>query len=109
MEGGILAGKTKPARQVGRDPGNIRERIIAAAEPLGKLAANYGVTAAQVCIAFALSHPHNISTLFGATRLEQLEQAIGAIGLLERIGAERLRADVAPFWCDRGVVDPEGP
>jgi len=109
MEGGILAGKTRPERQVGRDPGNIRERIIATAEPLAKLAASYGATAAQVCIAFALSHSHNISTLFGATRLEQLEQAIGAIGLLERIGAEQLRADVAPFWCDRGVVDPEGP
>lgn len=109
MEGGILAGKVKLEREVGRDPGSIREKIVATAEPLGKLAARYGATAAQVCVAFALSHRANISTLFGATRLEQLDQAIGAIGLLERIGAEQLRADVEPFWCDRGVVDPEGP
>ena len=109
MEGGILAGKTSPAREVGRDPGGIRERIVATAEPLARLAASYGASAAQVCIAFALSHPNNVSTLFGATRLEQLDQAIAAIGLLERIGAEELRAAVEPFWCDRGIVDPEGP
>lgn len=109
MEGGILAGKVSPSREVGRDPGNIREKIVAAAAPLGKLAESYGVTAAQVCIAFALSHKANISTLFGATRLEQLDQAIGAIALLDRIGADRLRADVEPFWCDRDVVNPEGP
>lgn len=109
MEGGILAGKTSPSREVGRDPGNIREKIVSVAAPLGALAARYGVTAAQVCIAFALSHKANISTLFGATRLEQLDQAIGAIALLDRVGADTLRADVEPFWCDRDVVNPEGP
>ncbi len=109
LEGGILAGKTAPAREIGRDPGSIREALMATAAPLKKLADSYGATAAQVCIAFTLSHPHNISTLFGATRVEQLDQAIGAINLLARIGAETLRADVAPLWCDNGIVSPEGP
>lgn len=109
MEGGILAGKIKPTREVGKDPGQIRDKIFDVVEPLGRVAGRMQATAAQLCIAFALSHPHNVSTLFGATRLEHLDQAIGAFALLDRIGAGEIRAAVAPFWCDQGAVDPEGP
>lgn len=109
MEGGVLVKPTPPEREVGRDPGNIRARIEAAAPKLADIAAGIGATPAQVCIAFSLSHPATINTLFGATRIEQLEQAIEAIALLERIGAVDLRAAVEPLWCDKGIVDPEGP
>jgi aryl-alcohol dehydrogenase-like predicted oxidoreductase len=109
MEGGALVKAGQLSREIGRDPGGIRDAIIASQPELAMLAARLGTTPAQLCIAFALTHPANVSTLFGATRLEQLEQALGAPALVERIGAGQLRALVTPFWADRDLVDPAGP
>lgn len=109
MEGGILAGKVNPDREVGRDPGDIRAAIIASVPGVIALAEELETTPAQLAVAFTLTHPANTTTLFGATRLEQLEQNIAAIQLVERVGAAELRSRVAPFWADNGIVDPEGP
>ncbi|MER7864002.1 aldo/keto reductase [Amycolatopsis japonica] len=109
FEGGVLLGKNSGARQVGRDPGDIRERIAASAPALAKIAADLDATPAQLCLAFTLTHPANTTTLFGATSTEQLKDNLGAVDLVERVGAERLRDLVEPYWADRGVVDPEGP
>ncbi|MER6667821.1 aldo/keto reductase [Amycolatopsis japonica] len=109
FEGGILLGKNSGARQVGRDPGDIRERIAASAPALAKIAADLDTTPAQLCLAFTLTHPANTTTLFGATSTEQLKDNLGAVDLVERVGAEQLRELVEPYWADRGVVDPEGP
>lgn len=109
LEGGILAGKTTPAREIGRDPGGIRGRIVAAAEPLAALAQGWGTSAATLAMAFALSHPACVNALFGATSMAQVDQALAALALLQRIGPAPLRAAVEPLWCDRGVVNPEGP
>lgn len=108
LEGGLLTGRTT-GREVGRDPGGIRDRIVAAAPGVAALAADLGTTPGQLGVAFTLTHPANVSTLFGATRLEQLEQNLGAVELVERVGAAELRSLVEPFWIDRDVVDPEGP
>ncbi|MER0241336.1 aldo/keto reductase [Streptomyces sp. HSW2009] len=109
LEGGILAGRTAPTREIGRDPGSVREAIVATVPGIVELAEKLGTTAAQLAVAFTLSHPANVTTLVGATRLEQVEQNIGALDLLERVGADELRSLVEPFWVDRGIVDPEGP
>ncbi|QKG18441.1 aldo/keto reductase [Actinomadura verrucosospora] len=109
LEGGILAGKSGTSRQIGRDPGGIRERITEAAKGIGELAAELDATPAQLCIAFTLTHPSTGTVLFGATGLDQLTGDIAALGVLERVGAERLRSLLDPFWADRGAVDPEGP
>lgn len=109
MEGGILAGKVQTDRQVGRDPGEIRQIIIDAATGVAELSERLECTPAQLCVAFTLTHPANTTTLFGATRLDQVKQNLGALELVERIGAEELRSLVEPFWADRGVIDPEGP
>ncbi len=109
FEGGILLGKNSGARQVGRDPGDIRERIAASAPELAKIATELGTTPAQLCLAFTLTHPANTTTLFGATSTAQLEDNLGAVDLVERVGAEELRGLVEPYWADRDVVDPEGP
>ncbi|MEU9689065.1 aldo/keto reductase [Amycolatopsis japonica] len=109
FEGGILLGKNSGARQVGRDPGDIRERIAASAPALAKIAADLDTTPAQLCLAFTLTHPANTTTLFGATSTAQLKDNLGAVDLVERVGAEQLRELVEPYWADRGVVDPEGP
>ncbi|MFI6390312.1 aldo/keto reductase [Nonomuraea sp. NPDC050540] len=109
MEGGILAGRTSPARQVGRDPGGVREQIVRAAPGLAEAAAGVRATAAQLCIAFALSHPATGTVLFGASSTRQLVCNIGALAVLERVGAQGIRELVEPFWADRDAVDPEGP
>lgn len=109
LEGGILAGKVAPTRQVGRDPGEIRERIVARVPEFVALAESLGATAAQLGIAFSLTHPALATTLFGATSIEQLRANLAAADLVDRVGAARLRELVEPFWADRGVVDPEGP
>ncbi|MFI7691930.1 aldo/keto reductase [Nonomuraea sp. NPDC049655] len=108
LEGGVLLGKGVD-RQVGRDPGGIRERIAASAAELAAIAAGLDATPAQVCVAFTLTHPANTTTLFGATSLDQLRDNLAAVELVERVGAEELRALVAPLWADRDAVDPEGP
>jgi len=108
-EGGILAGTLAPQREIGRDPGGIRARIVAAAEPLAALARDWGVRPATVAMAFALSHPACVNALFGATRVAQVDDALAAFALLDRIGPAALRAAVQPLWCDRGIVNPEGP
>lgn len=109
LEGGVLAGKVAGDRQIGRDPGGIRERIIADVPAFTELAGSLGVTPAQLGIAFTLTHPALTTTLFGASSVEQLRANLDAADLVERIGAEELRRLVAPFWADRDAVDPEGP
>ncbi|MEZ7754428.1 aldo/keto reductase [Microbacterium paraoxydans] len=109
LEGGILAGTVNGGRQIGRDPGGIRERIIADVPAFTAVAEDLDVTPAQLGIAFTLTHPALTTTLFGASRLAQLRANLDAAALVDRIGAAELRRLVEPFWADRGVVDPEGP
>jgi L-glyceraldehyde 3-phosphate reductase len=109
MEGGVLVKPTPPEREVGRDPGEIRGRIEAAARQLAAIAEGFGATPAEICVAFTLTHPALVNTLVGTSKLSQLEQALNAVALVDRIGAGTLRDAVEPLWCDRGIVDPEGP
>ncbi len=107
FEGGVLLGKG--GRQVGRDPGDVRQRIADSAADLARVAESVGATPAQLCLAFTLTHPATTTTLFGATSVRQLEDNLAAVTLVERVGAADLRALVEPFWADRDAVDPEGP
>ncbi|MGW2548333.1 aldo/keto reductase, partial [Kitasatospora sp. NPDC001574] len=76
---------------------------------LAAVAAEHGATPAQLCVAFTLTHPATATVLFGASRMRQLTENVGALDLLDRVGADRLRELVAPYWADRDAVDPEGP
>ncbi|WP_350352857.1 aldo/keto reductase [Microbacterium sp. A8/3-1] len=109
LEGGVLAGKINGDRQIGRDPGDIRERIIDDVPAFTALAASLDVSPAQLGIAFTLTHPALTTTLFGASSVEQLRANLDAAALVDRIGAAELRSLVEPFWADRDVVSPEGP
>lgn len=109
LEGGVLAGKIAGDRQIGRDPGDIRERIIADVPAFCALAESLGVAPAQLGIAFTLTHPALTTTLFGASSVEQLRANLDAADLVDRIGVAELRRLVEPFWADRDAVDPEGP
>ncbi|GLZ42541.1 aldo/keto reductase [Actinokineospora sp. NBRC 105648] len=109
LEGGILAGGTGLTRELGRDPGGVREAIKRHAAGVAAVAERLGTSPARLAVAFTLTHPANLTTLFGATRLDQLEDNLAAVELVERVGPEELRALVDPFWADRDVVDPAGP
>ncbi|WP_136055272.1 aldo/keto reductase [Microbacterium sp. K24] len=109
LEGGVLAGRVDGGRQIGRDPGDIRERIIDDVPALTALATSLHTTPAQLGLAFTLTHPALTTTLFGASSIAQLRANLDAADLVDRVGAAELRRLVAPFWADRDVVSPEGP
>ena len=103
FEGGILVGKLAPARKIGADVGEIRERIVAAYPEVERIARSLGATPAQLGLAFCLANPATANVLFGASRVAQLDDNLGAISLLEREGAARIRELTAELWLDRSV------
>ncbi|MCR6633751.1 aldo/keto reductase [Devosia sp.] len=102
LEGGILAGRGVPARKIGADVGAIRERIYAAAPKLKDIADEFEASPVQLALAFCLANPNVTNVLFGASRLEQLEDNLGAIALLNRAG-DRIRPALADLWLDQHV------
>lgn len=96
LEGGILAGNMVRERVLGRDPGNIREDIIALVPRLREVADRFGCTMAQLAIAFCIGNPQTASLLFGASRVAQLEDNVGAVAIAEKYG-EALREALAGF------------
>lgn len=97
MEGGILAGKLAPERKIGIDTGNIREEIIALVPRLREVAEELGCSTAQLALAFCLANPAVSTVLFGATRPQHLDDAVGALELRDRLGAEAVRERLLPF------------
>ncbi|WP_026425236.1 aldo/keto reductase [Actinokineospora inagensis] len=102
FEGGILAGRKFPERKIGADPGGIRDRIREAADAVAEIAARYDATAAQVATAFCLTNPAVSNVLFGVSRIEQLEDNLGALRLATEHGAD-LRAALDPLWSDTSI------
>ena len=107
LEGGILGGHAQPERMIGKDPGNIRTGIADAAAKLAEIARSLDATMAQVAIAFCLTHPTLTTVLFGASRIDQLTENIGALALADQHG-DKIREAVADLWLDREIVDPSG-
>ncbi|QDZ14630.1 aldo/keto reductase [Humibacter ginsenosidimutans] len=107
FEGGILVGKTDPQRKIGADVGGIREQIVATWPAVRDLAQSLDATPAQLGIAFCLANPATANVLFGVSRVAQFDDALGALDLLARVGAPRLRALTADLWIDR-KVNPDG-
>jgi aryl-alcohol dehydrogenase-like predicted oxidoreductase len=111
FEGGVLLGKAggRPEHPQSAAQDRIRRRIAESAEGVRKVADDLGVSAAQLCLAFTLTHPANVTTLFGSTSVAQLQDNLGAVDLLERVGAAQLRTLVEDLWADRDDQDPQGP
>lgn len=104
FEGGLLVGNLQPQRKIGADVGGIRERIVAAWPQVQRLAGEFGVSPAQLGIAFCLANPATANVLVGVSRMAQLEDNVGALALVERVGAARLRELTADLWLDREVA-----
>lgn len=104
LEGGMLAGKLIPDRKIGADVGGIRERVAASYGTVRRLADEFGASPAQLGIAFCLANPATANVLVGVSRQSQLEDNVGALALLDRVGATTLRRATADLWLDRDVA-----
>ena len=102
LEGGILSGKGVPSRKIGADVGSIRENIYASVPILESVAAKFGASPVQTALAFCLSNPATANLLFGASKLSQFEDNLGAIPLANAHGSE-IRILLEPVWLDKHV------
>ncbi len=96
---GILTGKYNDGIPEGsraslENMGWIRDRItpevIAKVRQLSALAADLGITTAQLAIAWLLRRKEVSSVITGATRMDQLEENLGAAEALDKLGDEVL-------------------
>lgn len=90
LAGGVLTGKfTTPDRapaDSGRKAfatnlGHLSERGLAIARVVADIAGELGVTSAQVALNWVLRQPGVTSTIFGAKRVAQLDENLGALGV----------------------------
>lgn len=107
FEGGLLVGNLQPDRKIGADVGGIRDRIAAAWPQVERLAAELGASPARLGIAFCLANSATANVLVGVSSPAQFEDNLGALELLERVGAKELRQRSAELWLDREVA-PDG-
>jgi L-glyceraldehyde 3-phosphate reductase len=94
LAGGALSGKYAdgdpvPGARLSEalsDPGRARELALGAAlrEPARRL----GTTPATLATAFTLRHPRTASTLIGATSPAQIDAALDAVALSERLTSD---------------------
>lgn len=102
LASGLLSGKYNegvPAESRLAQPGYewLREAVlendgarIEKVRRLAPIAAELGVSMAQLAIAWCLANPHVSTVMLGASRLEQLEQNLGALALLPKLDTQVL-------------------
>jgi aryl-alcohol dehydrogenase-like predicted oxidoreductase len=101
---GLLGGHWSPDREVsGRDfrahsprfQGENLERNLAIAESLGEVAAELGITTAQLAIAWVAAQGDDIVPLVGARRRDRLDESLGALEVnLSDADLDRIQAAV---------------
>ena len=102
LAGGVLSGKYLPGQPApqgsrGADPtyGRFLERwlkddVLTAVAKLAPIAADHGLTTAQLGIAWVLQNPNVSSAILGATRPEQVAENVKAAGV--KLGADTMAA-----------------
>jgi aryl-alcohol dehydrogenase-like predicted oxidoreductase len=101
---GLLGGHWSPERELGggdfrayspRFQGENLDRNLAIARDLARVAAELGVTTAQLAIAWVAAQGDDIVPLVGARRRDRLEESLGALDLsLSPADLERIEAAV---------------
>ena len=74
-------------------PEHITEQRLTKVRALGAVAEARGQTLAQLAIAWVLRHPGMTSALIGASRVEQIEDAVGALARLDFSADELKKID----------------
>jgi L-glyceraldehyde 3-phosphate reductase len=88
LAGGALTGKYadgEAGRLTAETGDGRRARALALGAALRAPAARLGTTPATLAIAFTLRHPRTASTLIGATAPAQIDAALAAVELAERL------------------------
>jgi aryl-alcohol dehydrogenase-like predicted oxidoreductase len=95
LAGGTLSGKYLDGDGTGRsrdDGSPVISRGKQIAEPLARLAADWGVVATHLAFAYALDHPNLATVLFGATSPEQLRTNVEAVAVHQSLKPDQLEA-----------------
>jgi len=74
-------------------PEQVTEATLAKVRKLDALAGRRGQKLAQLALAWVLRHPGMTSALIGASRVSQIEDAVGALANLEFSAAELTEID----------------
>lgn len=74
-------------------PAHVTDEKLAKVRALGELSRERGQTLAQLALAWVLRHPEMTSALIGASRVEQIEDAVGALNNLALEAGELARID----------------
>ena len=109
LASGVLTGKyskgvPEGSRMALEDYAWLREQVLetpegreklAKADEIVVLAGELGIKPAQLAVAWCLMNPHVSTVILGASRVEQLEENLGALDVLEKLDAptmERIEA-----------------
>jgi L-glyceraldehyde 3-phosphate reductase len=98
---GVPAGSRAASDSVAWKADFLNEKNMAAVRALADIARRRGQTLAQTAIAWVLRDPRMTSALIGASRIEQIEDAAGALKNLT-FGAEEL-ADIDRHAFNAGI------
>jgi L-glyceraldehyde 3-phosphate reductase len=102
FEGGLLFGTTT-SRIIAMDVGGIQQHIVDMRESLAAVARQLDTSVARLGIAYPLADPRTATVLVGARTVAQLEDNLGAVALLESVGAEQITQLLDPLWADQHV------
>jgi L-glyceraldehyde 3-phosphate reductase len=94
LAGGALSGKYADGltgRLTGEPDSPARQRAFELGAALRGPARRLGVSAATLAIAFTLRHPRTAATLIGATRPEQIDEALAAVALAGQMSETNAR------------------
>lgn len=86
---GIPADSRAGASAVFLRPEHVTDAVVAKVSQLNELAQNRGQTMAQLALAWVLRHKGMTSALIGASRVQQIDDAVGALANLQ-FSAEEL-------------------
>jgi aryl-alcohol dehydrogenase-like predicted oxidoreductase len=87
------------------------QRKLAAADALGALADELGMSLVHLAIAWVINHPTVTSAIIGPRKMEQLTSQVGAVDVtLDPATLDRIDAIVPPGtnfgWADAGYSPP---
>ncbi|RRS00371.1 aldo/keto reductase family protein [Glycomyces terrestris] len=116
LAGGVLSGKYKPGQAApagsrGADPkfgrfveGWLKDDVLERVQQLGPIAEEVGLTIAQLSLAWVLQNSNVSAAIIGATRPEQVEENVKAVGVKL---PEEVYAKINDLLAPVAVTDPK--